>query len=122
MGSQSDWQGFAELMEADAVWFFELLPLCTSARALLMAGTVTKRWYINDFIARVAPRYGFRITGHAESTGAGRVGFQRLIGPNFDLPVFFCSVSPSGNNRHLLVQRVASYQKTIRQWLSGPAT
>lgn len=121
MGSQSDWQGFARLMEADAKWFFELLPLCTAARALLMAGCVTKRWYINDFIARIAPRYGYRLTGRAESAGEARIGFQRLTGPGCDLPVFFCSVSPSGNKRHLLIERIGSHQATIKKWLGEQA-
>ena len=80
---------------------------------------MTKRWYINDFIARVAPGYGYRLTGRAESTGEGRVGFQRLVGPGCDLPVFFCSVSPSGNKRHLLIQRVTSHRATIKDWLEG---
>ena len=116
MGSHSDWKGFARLVEADARWFFELLPFCRAARALLMAGCVTKRWYINDFIARIAPGYGYRLTGSAESTGEGRVGFQRLVGP-VDFPVFFCSVSPSGNKRHLLIQRVVSHRAVIQDWL-----
>ena len=122
MGSHADWKEFARLVEADARWFFELLPLCRTARALLMAGCVTKRWYINDFIARIAPSNGYRLTGRAESTGEGRVGFHRLVGPGCDLPVFFCSVSPSGNKRHLLIQRVVSHQATIKAWLGDRAT
>jgi hypothetical protein len=108
------------MVETDAKWFFELLPLCREARALLMAGCVTKRWYINDFIARIAPRRGYRLTGHAESAGEGRVGVQRLVGPGCDLPVFFCSVSPSGNKKGMLIQRVSSHRDTIKAWLDGP--
>jgi hypothetical protein len=119
MGSHADWQGFARLVEVDARWFFELLPFCRAARALLMAGCVTKRWYINDVIARIAPGYGYRLTGRAEATGEGRVGFHRLVGPGCDLAVFFCSVSPSGNKRHLLIQRVGSHQTTIKKWLDA---
>jgi hypothetical protein len=119
MSSHADWQEFARLIEVDARWFFELLPLCRAARVLLTAGCVTKRWYINDFIAKIAPRHGYRLTGRAESSGEGRVGFQRLVGPGCDLPVFFCSVSPSGNKRHLLIERVASHRATIKNWLGG---
>jgi hypothetical protein len=118
MGSQQDWQGFSELMERDARWFFELLPLCKAVRALLMAGCVTKRWYINDFIARISSRYRYQLVGRAESSGEGRIGFYHLIGPGRDLPMFFCSVSPSGNKRHLLVDRVRTHQATITKWLA----
>ena len=114
MGTHSDWFGFAEMVESDAKWFFELLPLCQAARALLIAGCVTERWYINDFIGRVACRYGYQFTGQAESTGEGRVGFYHLTGPGCNLPVFFCSVSPSGNKRHLLIERVGSHQSKIK--------
>ena len=120
MGSHADWEGFARLVERDAKWFFELLPLCQEARALIMAGCVTKRWYINDFIARIAPAYGYTLSGRAESTGAGRVGLLRLRGRGMDLPVFFCSVSPSSPKRHVLVERIRSHQATITSWLAGP--
>src|ERR1017187_480867 len=38
MGSHADWEGFARLVERDARWFFEALPLCRAAGALIMAG------------------------------------------------------------------------------------
>jgi hypothetical protein len=37
MGSITGWQAFASLVEADARWFFRLLPLCKNAKVLLMA-------------------------------------------------------------------------------------
>ena len=116
MSSIADWQAFARLVEADVRWFFKLLPLCKNAKVLLMAGCVTKRWYMHDFIARVAPCYEYNLTGNADSTGEGRVGFLRLRGSAIDLPVFFCSVSPSGNKRRLLVERVADHAPTISKW------
>jgi hypothetical protein len=117
MGSQSDHAGFARLVEQDAKWFFELLPLCQALRVLLVAGCVTKRWYMHDFLARVASAFGYSLTGHAESTGTGRVGFLHLAGPGCDLPVFFCSVSPSGRNRSILVERVRDHKMVIAGWL-----
>lgn len=119
MGSIADWKGFCEMVDHDARWFFELLPLCRSAQVILMAGCVTKRWYINDFISKIARSYGYRLTGSAESVGEGRVGVHRLIGPGIDLPVFFCSVSPSGFKKNLLVERVTQNHNTILGWL-GP--
>lgn len=121
MGSpaaQADVKGFWQMIEMDAKWFFQILPLCRSVRALLIAGTVTKRWWINDFIARIAPFYHYQLSGQAESTDEGRVGFLRLTGPGCDLPVFYYSVSPSHNTKkHLLVKHVCSHRATIKKWL-----
>lgn len=113
-----DWKGFERLMEHDARWFFQILPLCHNARALLIAGAVTKREYINEFIGRIAPSYGHRLTGEWRRTpGSGKVGFHRLVGPACDLPVFFCSVSPSGREKSLLIDRVQRHRATILAWL-----
>jgi len=117
MSSIADWRAFGRLVEEDARWFFRLLPLCRSAKVLLMAGCVTKRWYMHDFIARIAPRYEYRLTGSADPNGEGRTGFFRLCGPAVDLPVFFCSVSPSGNKRRILVDRVGAHASTISKLL-----
>jgi hypothetical protein len=119
MGSIADWQAFGRLVESDAQWFFKLLPLCKNSKAMLIAGCVTKRWYMHDFIQRVAPHYKYKLTGSAESIGEGRVGFFRLEGPVVDLPVFFCSISPSGNNRRLLIDRIAAHASIINGWLSS---
>jgi hypothetical protein len=117
MGSIHDWQGFANMVERDARWFFELLSICKRLKAVFLAGCVTKKWYMSEFVARIAPRYGYRVTGMTEKSGAGRIGFLRLHGPRGEIPMFFCSVSPSGQKRHLLIERVCSHQNTIKQWL-----
>jgi hypothetical protein len=108
---------FAEMVESDVHWFFELLPICREVRLLLLAGCVTKKWYINDFLARMAPRFGYQLTGKAESRGKGRVGFHCLVGPGVNLDAFFCSVSPSGLTRQLLVDRVVQHQVRLRKFL-----
>lgn len=120
MGVHPDWNGFLHMIESDVKWFFELLPMCRKARALLIAGSVTKRWYINEFIARIAPQYQYQLTGTADAAGAGRVGFHRLKGPAFDLPVFFCSVSPSSSTRQLLIDRIGTNRDRINSWLRDP--
>ena len=119
MGSHHDWKGFLGMVDSDAKWFFELLPMCQKARALLVAGCVTKRWYINAYIERIAPKYGYRLSGNAESVGEGRVGFHRLIGPRCDLQMFFCSVSPSGNRQQILIDRVNAHKAQIKTWLDS---
>jgi hypothetical protein len=117
VGAVADWRLFLDMVEGDITWFFRLLPLCPRLKVLLAAGCVTKRWYINDFIKRVAPRHGFHLEGRAGTSGSGRIGLHRLVGPGIDVPLFFCSVSPSARNKELLVQRLGAQQDTIHRWL-----
>lgn len=118
MGSTKDWRAFAEMIEFDSASFFGVLPFCIGARALLMSGCVTKRWYISDFVARIAPQHGYRLIGSSDRSGAGRVGFFKLEGHGRTLPVFFCSVSPSARTGNILVQRVLQHQAQIMSWIS----
>jgi hypothetical protein len=121
MGSISNWQHFARMVERDARWFFELLALREAPRVILIAGCVTKRWFINDFIARIASTYGYELADKAEKSGEGRVGFLclRLLGRSGGIPVFFCSVSPSGRKRQILVDRVRENKDAIATWLGN---
>jgi hypothetical protein len=121
MGAIVDWQLFGSMVERDAKWFFELISLLKRPQALLIAGCVTKRWYIHQFIARIAPQYGYRLEGKAEQTGAGRVGFFRLHGPGQSIPVFFCSVSPSGQKPEILIERIKQHRCSITGWMREPA-
>lgn len=110
---------FTEMLEADVCKFFELLKQCRSARALLLAGCLPKgKGYVNEFLIRVARRHGFRLEGKAEQSGEGRIGFYRLYGPaGIELPAFFCSMSPSGRKKKLLVTRVRANRERISSWL-----
>lgn len=121
MGTISNWQLFASMVERDAQWFFELISLLKKPKALLIAGCVTKRWYINQFIARIAPKYGYRLVGRAEQSGTGRVGFFHLRGKNQNIPVFFCSVSPSGQKPEILIERIEQHRHVINGWMREPA-
>ena len=118
MGSISNWQEFASMVERDARWFFQLLTLPQAPRLILIAGCVTKRWYIDEFIARIAPAHGYELKGYSQKTGEGRIGHLKLIGPAYEVPVFFCSVSPSGNKRRVLVSRVREHRRTLAGWLN----
>lgn len=120
MSSFKDAEGaklYTQMLETDVCKFFELLTHCRSARALMLAGC-TPKGYVNEFLISVAPRHGFRLEGQAETRGEGRVGFYRLYGPaGFELPAFFCSVSPSGRNKDILVERVRAHRERISSWL-----
>ncbi|MCA1629928.1 MAG: hypothetical protein LC774_06260, partial [Acidobacteria bacterium] len=113
---------FMEMLESDATCFFELLPYCQAARVLLLAGCAGSR-YMNDLVAKMVRHYGYVLEGSAERRGEGRVGFYRLRSQYINLPVFFCSVSPSDKQRnYLLIERIRSHRDTITQWLEHSAT
>lgn len=109
---------FTMMLEDDVCHFFELLKHCHSARALFLAGCAGPL-YMNKFLLRVGRRHGFRLEERTlDQYGEGRVGFYRLYGPGgIDIPTFFCSVSPSGRNNNLLVDRVRANRERILSWL-----
>ena len=118
--SQNDPEDFAAMMQRDIPKMFNLIDKLINVRLLLMAGTVTKKYYMNDFVARTCKNSGWELAGPSPNSGAGRVAFQVLKKGQRALPCFFCSVSPSSyNNAELLVQRVDESSDKLRLWLEG---
>lgn len=110
---------FREMVNQDVDWFFKLLPLCKAARCILIAGTVTKSTYAHRFLHEVAQKYDFALTGNFRTKGPAHTSLLHLTGPEVSLPVFFCSVSPSARNKHLLPNRVERSATMIRSWITG---
>ncbi len=114
---------FARMVEEDVEAFFDALPFCRAARALLLAGCVTKRWYADDFLRRVAPRFGFTLSKLSATSGRARTSHLQLDGPNVSLPVFFCSVSPSAREgKAFLALRIRENASLIGSWLATPTS
>ena len=66
---------FLEMVQRDLWIFFATLDLCRNAKVLLMAGSVTGQYYINEFLQRFAPDYGHAIGGaidRATHKGSGK--------------------------------------------------
>ena len=99
---------FLAMMKEDAKWFFRLLPQCKAVQLVLIAGTVASRYYMDEFVECVANRYGYKLQGPPTSREKG-FSFNRLRGSGIDLPVFFCSVSPS--NKRLDENKIQRRQK-----------
>ncbi len=100
---------FIEMIKNDLKWFFETLLLCKKAKLMLIAGAVTKKYYINEFLNRFAPIYGFEFLGafhRRDNIGKGKIAYHELRGNGIRLPIFFCSTSPSSNDKHLLIERI----------------
>ena len=111
---------FLTMMKEDTKWFFKLLPECKAARLILIAGSVTGRYYMDEFMECVAYRYGYKLEKPPTPRGEG-FGFNRLIGDAVDVPMFFCSVSPSNTQRRLLlIQCIKDNQEELRKYINKP--
>ena len=109
---------FLKMISEDIETFFNVLPFCRSARGLLMAGTVTKFKYAYQVLYEAAPRFGFNLkTIKPTTTGKARTAYLKLQSNKFNLPVFFCSVSPSApQGPQLLCSRVKENLEWIQSW------
>jgi hypothetical protein len=109
---------FFEMVRNDLFSFAQTLTLAKEAMVVLLAGSVTSDYYINHFLSEFLPAE-VRLQGSFSSRsqpGPAKVVFHRLITDERDLPVFFCSCSPSDReNRHLLIERVKLHADNIRR-------
>jgi len=120
MGDVPNEELFVRMLAEDLEWFSKTLAMAKSARCVFPTGSVTKRWYINEFISKHGARHGIRLTpafNRAANPGKGKTCTHQLVAPDIDLPVFFCSVSPSARNSRLLIDRIAENKDEIVSWL-----
>ncbi len=123
MGAIREIDLFIDLIKNDMQWFYRVLPLCKKARLMLIAGTVTKKYYINEFLKRFSSNYGYEFSGtfkRTASRGQGKIAFHQLEGKDIHLPVFFCSTSPSANDKYLLIKRIEENAAELKRLISMP--
>ncbi len=110
---------FLSMVAQDVGLFFDALRLCPQAKLLLIAGCVTNKYYMDDFIAKFAVEHGFRLIAESERTpGEAKVAYYSLINHERSWPVFFCSVSPSARNSSLLPQRISENRAKLLSYLN----
>ena len=122
MSSFQDHDEFTELVEASADGFERSLKLARGLRLVLIAGTVNKGTYLNEYLQRV--RLGdVHLTGpcHRPKGSRGFVIHHVLQVSSRQVPVFFCSVSPSSWTKRLLPERVLEFSEGLRASISGGA-
>jgi len=118
MGQAPNQIKFLDMVKKDIEWFFRILPLCRNAKLLMMAGSVTKKYYINNLIQEQAEEHGFDLLFKFKGSGQGPTCIHKLKGNNLNLPVFFCGVSPSARNSQLLVQRINERKEKLLSYLT----
>jgi len=84
------------MVATDLQWFCQVLALCRNVKAAFMAGTATKALYIDDFLKKyLPPSYSLRPRAKRRK---GETSVYDLVGPNLNIPVFFCGPSPSAGD------------------------
>lgn len=117
---QQGWEQelFLQMVQRDLWTFFGTLTLCAKARLMLIAGSVTGRYYMNEFLQRFAPDYGHSLGGcfnPFDQSGSGKTAFHTLSGGGRTLHVFFCSASPSARNKKLLPEAIKANAKRLKR-------
>ena len=98
---------FLEMVITDLQWFVSALALCSSVKAAIMSGTVTKEHYFDEFLCKYLPQGHCLKLKTPFGTGRGATALYELAGPGFTIPVFFCGSSPSDRrNRGKLLAEV----------------
>jgi hypothetical protein len=122
IGRISDRKRVCEIIAKDMYWFFQCLNNAPKSKLILMAGTVTGNYYINEFIQEYALLYNVKLTGNSSRRSIkGNTSFHRLITPMLDIPAFFCSSSPSNQNRkdlHILPDRIRENKPQLLEYLA----
>ena len=91
-----------------------------TASLILMAGSVTADYYLNQFLQDYLPKDQGELElsfNPRAQQGSGKTVFHRLRLASRTLPVFFCSTSPSDDqNRTVLVEKVREFAIPIKKW------
>ena len=112
MSSVPDTDLFLGMISHDLRWFFDFLGECTQARLVMAAGTVTERWYLNQFLALHGPQHRLEIQPPPQTSDRCALYAATYLGKN--LLLFFSSVSPSNSSRaHVLVENVRANRERL---------
>jgi hypothetical protein len=119
-GSVPDRALFERMLIADLPWMVRFLREATSVRLLMIAGTATQRYYLNEFLRRYLPPSEARLEGSlSRPPGRGKVLYHTLVLGSRRIPTYFCSASPSDRrDPGLLAERVGHDAVLLNRWLT----
>jgi hypothetical protein len=106
----------AEMVAEDLRWFFSALNLCVKVKAILMAGTVTKQFYVDHFLCLHAPRHGYMLSMKRSLGVAPMTTLYELRGSDRAIPAFFCGSGPSSRDKGVkLLEGVGRHVETLKR-------
>ncbi len=102
------WQEqFLKMLSEDVLWFFKALKKCKKARLVLMAGTATNRFYLDQIISKYAPP-NICLKYDQRGNNANVSSFHYLVGLDLNLPIFFSGAGPAYYGGVRLVENVCA--------------
>jgi hypothetical protein len=113
---------FLEMVMADLPFFVETLHLCHRARVILIAGTVTNRFWMNRFLQKHVSGFSRVLEGSIRRPESGGWSCRHELffeGKEFHLPVFFFSSGPSSPIRGRLKSLVSDRRDEIYTCLNN---
>ena len=94
---------FLQMIESDMKWFLQVLGLCRSLKAAIMAGSVTGRYYFDEFLlAKLPEAFSIKLRTRFGAKQRGATALYDLSGPSLNVSVLFCRKSPSGDKGNFL--------------------
>ncbi len=93
------------------------MQVVVNLRLVLLAGAVTKKYYLNEFLAKMRSPGGDELVGKVSRSGRAFVGYHQLRLSNKLFPVFFCSVSPSSRTSAMLPLRISENRERLAKFL-----
>lgn len=111
-----DPKAFERMLLADSSWLILTLRLFANLKAVLMAGSVNNRHYIDEFLVRRAlVDTGYRLTLHSRfQFGRGGARVYHLRGRRLDVPVFFFGTSPSAARWRRLEHTIKTHARDLQ--------
>ena len=107
MGSVDRGQ-FLQMIEADMIWFLDSLGLCQNLKAAIMSGSVTGKYYFDEFLLAKLPKpFSIKLRTRFEMKQRGATALYDVSGPGLNVAVLFCCKSPSGDKGAFLKKEVS---------------
>ena len=109
---------FEDLVKDSLPGFWNTLASAHNAKLVLMAGAVSKRFYIHEFLKRYATGND-HIEGVVTRGGQAFVNELKLIVSGQEIPCLYTSCSPSSRKKEQLPQRIAEYGANLQRLLGA---
>ncbi len=110
---------FIEMLKVDAPIWINALDAAPNLRLILLAGSATNQYYINEFIQIELAEVGVALLPPwKRGRGEGQTAFQDLVLPGGrKIPVFFCSSGPAKSD--VLVTAVSKSAQRLIEVLNA---
>jgi hypothetical protein len=107
---------FLQMIESDMKWFLRSLALCSNLKAAIMSGSVTGKYYFDEFLLAKLPKpFSVQLRTRFDLKRRGATALYDLSGPNLNLPVLFCCKSPSGDKAVFLKREVSRLRAELAE-------